>query len=46
VNALAAPDPTEPDEWTRGYRCSRSKDREVQAVPVGIDRRSVVPTNP
>jgi hypothetical protein len=27
VKALAAPDPTEPDGWTRGYTCSFSKTR-------------------
>ena len=46
VKALAAPDPTEPDGWTRGYCCSRSKEREVQAVPIGTDRRAEPPTNP
>jgi hypothetical protein len=37
VRAVAAPDPGEPDEWVRGYCCSRSKDR---TVPVVADRPS------
>jgi hypothetical protein len=43
VQAVVAPDPTEPDGWVRGYTCSRSKDR---IVPVAADRRPEASNEP